>query len=118
MGIIIELEEISNKNGFIVVIDDDGLVTIQMSENSVETIIDIFNQSVLDKVYKHEIVEVKEFGNTFKLDLYLKYDDDQNEDNDGFSITGNIVNGNYYHDFELEYCDLETWDKIKKIVNS
>jgi hypothetical protein len=108
----IYLEELKNDNGFITVFDDDGMVTIQMSIESVNKIIDVFDEYIMNGEEHKEFIEVTEFGNTFKLDLSLKSNDD------GFNLTGSILNSNFYHDFELEYCDIETWDKIKELCLS
>lgn len=108
----IELEEIKNENGFVTVFDDDGLITIQMSEISLLKIIDVFNGSIITGEERRETIKVTEFHNSFELDLSLTFVDD------GFNLTGRILNSNFYHDFELEYCDIQTWNKIKKIVCS
>ena len=108
----IYLEELKNDNGFITVFDDDGMVTIQMSIESVNKIIDVFDEYIMNGEEHKEFIEVTEFCNTFKLDLSLKSNDD------GFNLTGSILNSNFYNDFELEYCDIETWDKIKELCLS
>jgi hypothetical protein len=107
----IYLEEIKKENEFVTVFDDDGMVTIQMSEVSLSKIIDVFDKFITDGKNHKDLVEVTEFGNTFKLDLSLSFEED------GFNLTGCILNSNFYHDFELEYCDIETWNKIKGVVS-
>jgi hypothetical protein len=106
----IYLEEIKKENGFVTVFDDDGMVTIQMSDVSLLKIIDVFDKFITNGKEHEDVVEVTEFGNTFKLELTLSFEED------GFNLTGRILNSNFYHDFELEYCDKETWNKIKYIV--
>jgi hypothetical protein len=106
----IYLEEIKKENNFVTVLDDDGMITIQMSDISLLKIIDIFDKFITTCKNHRDVVEVTEFGNTFKLDLTLSFE------KDGFNLTGCILNSNFYHDFELEYCNKETWDKIKYIV--
>jgi len=109
----IYLEELKKENGFITVLDDDGMVTIQMSEESVKKIIKSFDDCINEEIEHRDVIEITEFDNTFKLDLSLSFDED------GFNLTGSRVDTtNFYHDFELEYCDIETWNKIKKLVRS
>jgi hypothetical protein len=108
----ITIEEIKKENDFVTVFDDDGMVTIQMSEESVKKIIDIFNEKIISKENHSAVVEVTEFDNTFELDLILK------NNSDYFSITGSIVGSNFYHDFELESCNLKTWNDIVSLTNS
>jgi hypothetical protein len=108
----IYLEQFKKENGFVEVFDDDGMITIQMSENSLLKIINVFDKFILNGQNHKDVIEVTEFKNTFKLDLSLSFD------NDEFNLTGNILNDNFYHDFELECCDIETWDKIKNLIYS
>jgi len=109
---MITLEELKNENGFITVFDDDGLVTIQMSIESVTKIIKVFDDYVLNRKEHNEIVKVSEFGNSFDLELSLQNDDEGKE----FTLTG-TESDSLYHDFELEYCDIKTWKKIKNLCN-
>jgi hypothetical protein len=104
------LEEIKKVNDFITVFDDDGLATIQMSEKSVKTIIDIFDNYINKNENHKEIIKVTEFNETFELSLTLTMEEDV------FNLTG-TVNDNNYNDFELEFCDIITWNKIKKLLD-
>lgn len=108
----IYLEELKKENGFITVFDDDGMVTIQMSVESVNKIIDVFDRYIMNSEEHKEVIQVTEFGNTFKLYLSLK------TDNNSFNLTASILNSNFYHEFELEYCNIETWNKIKELCLS
>lgn len=108
----IYLEEFKKENGFITVFDDDAMVTIQMSVESVNKIINVFDDYIMNGQEHKEVIVVTEFGNTIKLDLSLKNYDES------FKLTGSILDNNYYHDFELEYCDIETWNKIKVLCLS
>ena len=104
------LEEITNKDGFVTVFDEDGLITIQMSEESVSKIVDKFDTNIKNSVDVKSNVEVTEFGNTFTLTLNLINKEDY------FNLTAISDTGNFYHDFELEECSKSIWDEIKKIL--
>jgi hypothetical protein len=106
----IYLEEIKKEKNFVSIFDDDGMVTIQMSNPSLLKIIDVFDKFILNGENHKEVIEVTEFKNTFKLDLNLTFKED------GFKLIDCILNSNFYNDFELEYCNMETWNKIKDVV--
>ena len=76
----IYLEELSKRNGFIKIYDDDALVTIQMSEQSIEKIIQAFNLYIRNNDLHNEIIEVTENNNTFNLSFQLR------PERDGFSF--------------------------------
>ena len=108
----IYFEEFKKENDFIIAIDDDGLVSVQMSKESMVKIIDVFDLFITRKIDHKEIIQITEFKRTFELDLSLKFDGDE------FTLQGSVVDGNFYHEFDLETCDLKTWNDIKELVNS
>lgn len=108
----VNFEMFYKKKGMIVAIDDEGIVTIEMSVESVTKIIDAFDKYIMSGVDHDEIIEVTEFDETFKLDLSLKNEED------GFTLNGSILDNNFYHDFELDCCDIKTWGEIKKLCLS
>ena len=108
---ITEFEEFKKENNFIEIYDDDGLITIQMSVDSVKKIIDEFDSDIKNKIDSTASIEVNEFDKIFNLEINLN-----NEKSDGFSLTASIENGNFYNNFELEYCTVEDWIKIKNLV--
>lgn len=104
------LEEITNNDGFVTVFDEDGLITIQMSEESVSKIIDTFDTNIKNGVDIKADVKVTEFGHTFTLTFNLI------NDKGFFNLTGVSDTGSLYRNFELEECSKLIWEKIKKIV--
>jgi len=106
------LEEIKKVDGFITVLDDDGMVTVQMSEDSIGKIINAFDNLISIGAEYEKMIEVTEFGKTFQLSFSL------NTIADGVFNLIATVNSNHYHHFELECCDMVTWEKIKEIYNS
>lgn len=108
----IELEEIENKDGFITVFDDDGLISIQMTQESVVKIIDKFNTSIINKEDNKSSVDVMDNNENITLLFNLLND----EGGDIFHLTCiHKDSGNFYHEFALEECDLKTWNKIIRI---
>jgi len=107
------LESFQKENGFVTVLDDDGMITIQMTDDSLIKIINTFDNYIDSKTDHKEKVEVSEFGEIFELELSLR------NEGGGFHLTGSRVDTeNFYHNFELEYCDIETWYKIKELCLS
>ncbi len=69
----IYLEEIKKENGFVTVFDDDGMVTIQMSDVSLLKIINVFDKFITNGKDHEDVVEVTEFGNTFNS-IFILYE--------------------------------------------
>ena len=104
-------EEFKKDNDFIEIYDDDGMIVIQMSSNSVKKIINEFDSNIKNKINHNSIVDVVEFDESFKLDLSLTVGDND------FKLTGSKLNSNFYRNFELECCTYEDWENIKDLVN-
>jgi len=103
-------EEFEKTDNFVTIFDDDGMITIQISEHSLKKIIEEFDSNIKQNIDCDAIIDIIEFGEDFKLELSLE------TNATGFSLTGSTVGGNFYNDFELEYCSYENWEKIKKLV--
>lgn len=110
------LEKLEKVNGFITVFDDNGDVTIQMLEDNVRKIFLAFDPYIKKREDKKLSVEVTEVYSdkpeTFTLELSLSFEYDEDE----FSLTGAIDGGNQYHDFDLEFCDVDTWNKVGTLI--
>ena len=105
-----EFEEYNKEKGFVTIYDDDGLVTIQLNESSLKTIIHNFDGFIKNKIDITKTLKITEFNKSFKLKLSLKHD------TDNFKLSGSYDEStNFYHDFDLEECDINTWKKIKEI---
>lgn len=108
---MIEFEEITNENGNIVIIDEDGLITIQMEEDVTLKIFDAF-----DKYIKNNKEKTLSFGyHNDLLELSLRIYGDT------FSITGELWDdikndSSYFHGFEIEDCDIQTWDYMYEFL--
>lgn len=109
--------EIDVNNDFISVFGD-GDVTIQMKKENVRKIFLAFDPYVQKQEDVELSVEVTEdnslnsSNNTFVLDLILSFE----YDNGFFALTGSEKGRCQYSDFDLEYCDLETWNKIGTLI--
>lgn len=108
------LEVLERENGFVSVFDDNGDVTIQMREDSVRKIYQAFDPYIKNREDKKLSVEVTEEAETFVLELSLLFEYDEDE----FSLTGAVEGHSQYHDFDLEFCDVATWNKIGSLFLS
>jgi len=107
---MIEFEKMLKENGNVNILDKDDYITIQMEEEIVKKIFDDFNKPVKNK--KEKIIEFDYYNEI--LELSLKFHDTYA---DVFSITGRLWNdikndSLYFREFEIEDCDIETWNKL------
>lgn len=114
---MIQFEEMSIKDGFVTIYDEDGLITIQMEKKYVEEIMNSFNEFVqkeLHMVFEFDIDSNSKYKNILKLVL--------TNFGDYFGITGRLYGsdirncGYYFHDFEITECDIETWNEIYNFI--
>jgi len=108
---MIEIEEMKVKDGVVSILDSDGLITIQMEKKYVEEIMNFFNTYVQGKL--HATSDFYIDNESLMLNL-INFDDT-------FDLIGRIYGnndhtGSYCHDFEMEDCDIETWDKIYTFI--
>jgi len=102
----------SSNNDFINILDDNGQVTIQMKQIDLINVVKTFDGYVQSKTDVSQKFDVYDGV----LELNLKFYGDY------FCINGRVSEINnsdssYYHDFELEDVDIETWGEIVKYVN-
>lgn len=107
----IKLEEFQKKDGFVTIWDTAGMLTIQMEAKNVCKIIDVFDDYIQSDATHDETVSINEFGEDYDFELSLR------RDNGGFHLTG-IIDESLHRGFELEFCDIPTWEKIKKLCLS
>lgn len=109
----IEVSEIND--GFIEFIDDDGLVTIQVTVDSAKKIIKEFGEEILNQVNKKSVLTLLEFGRNRVLEFTLTHD----IGDESFQIMViDTESTNLFHEFEIEACDLGTWNKFLNFVSN
>jgi hypothetical protein len=84
-----------------------------MEKNDVLNVVNAFDGSVQSKRDSNQTINIDEgilvlnlrfYGDIFCISGRLSEDDD--------------TNSSYYHDFELENVDIETWDEIISFINN
>lgn len=115
---MVNYEEKEIKDDFVTLLDDDGLVSIQMKIINVCRIINLFDPFVKtkDKFQKGITVDItiEEFDKELNMTFSLNFGED-----DIISLTAkNLDSGNHYNDFEIEGIDNVAWNFIKDFVNS
>lgn len=106
----INFEELVIDDDFVTALDDDGMITIQLSVDSVNKIINEFDKHITNKNNHVATITISEFGETFNIELKLTFEED------GFNLIG-TRDDSLYRDFELEYCDNISWYKIKNLCS-
>lgn len=108
---ITDFEQYSINDGYIDIYQDDCVIGLIISDyiENVEKIVRKFHDYII-KGENHEAI-IK-LGSGLELEFELSHDVNKKT----FSLQGSVLGGSFYHEFDIECCDIETWNELCKFI--